>query len=196
MQSELLLGLIAYTIATSITPGPNNLILLSSGANYGFRKTIPVLLGIVLGFSIMIIVVGLGVTQVFERFPAVKTIMVWASLAYTAYLAWRIGSSDTIGQAGKERLMSAAQAALFQWVNAKGWVMALTAITLFAPSNSFTSVMIVSLIFAMTGLPSVSIWSLAGVQLKKFLSTAQRLRYFNISMAILLMLSVLPILKV
>jgi len=196
MQADLLFGLIGYTIATCITPGPNNLILLSSGANYGFKKTMPVMLGIVLGFSVMIIIVGLGVMQVFERFPSVKTVMIWTSLAYTAYLAWHIASSSSVGKAENKSLMSATQGALFQWVNAKGWVMALTAITLYAPSNSFVSVAIVALVFAITGLPSVGIWALAGVQLNQFLNTSRRLRMFNIGMALLLLFSVLPILKI
>ena len=196
MQADLLFGLIGYTIVTCITPGPNNLILLSSGANYGFKKTIPVMLGIVLGFSVMIIIVGLGIMQVFERFPSVKAVMIWASLAYTAYLAWRIGSSSSIGKADNKVLMTAMQGALFQWVNAKGWVMALTAITLYAPSNSIVSVVIVALVFAISGIPCVGIWGLAGVQFNRFLNTARRLRIFNIGMALLLIFSVLPILKI
>ena len=196
MQADLLFGLIGYTIVTCITPGPNNLILLSSGANYGFKKTIPVMLGIVLGFSVMIIIVGLGIMQVFERFPSVKAVMIWASLAYTAYLAWRIGSSSSIGKADNKVLMTAMQGALFQWVNAKGWVMALTAITLYAPSNSIVSVVIVALVFAISGIPCVGIWGLAGVQFNRFLNTARRLRIFNIGMALVLIFSVLPILKI
>lgn len=195
MQTDLLLGLIIYAVATSITPGPNNLILLSSGANYGFRRTLPVMFGIVLGFSFMLIIVGAGIMQLFEAFPKTKTIMVWVSLAYTAYLAWLIGSSNAIGDAESKKVMTATQGAIFQWVNAKGWVMALSATTLYAPSNTMGAILIVSLVFAMTGIPCVSIWALAGVQVKKFLSTSARIRTFNITMACLLMLSVLPILR-
>jgi len=168
MQTELLLGLILYVIATTITPGPNNLILLSSGANHGFRRTLPAMLGIVLGFSFMIIIVGVGIMQLFEVFPQSKLIMIWASLAYTAYLAWVIVRSNAIGDTESTQIMSATQGALFQWVNAKGWVMALSAITLYAPSNTMTSVLIISFIFAFVGIPCVSIWALAGVQINAF----------------------------
>jgi len=196
MQTDLFLGLITYVTATSITPGPNNLILLSSGANYGFRKTLPVMFGMVFGFAIMVMIVGIGIMQVFEHYPFVKTIMVWASLAYTAYLAWVIGSSRSIGDKNSTQLMSATQGALFQWVNAKGWVMALSAITLYAPSNSITSVLVVGLIFTAIGLPCVGVWAFAGVQVGRFLSSTNRLRSFNIIMAILLLLSVIPILRI
>jgi len=195
MQTDLLLGLVTYVTATTITPGPNNLILLSSGANYGFRRTLPVMLGIVLGFSFMIVIVGIGIMQLFEVFPNSKSIMIWASLAYTAYLAWVIASSNAIGDTDLKQIMSATQGALFQWVNAKGWVMALSAITLYAPSNTMSSVLVVSFIFAIIGIPCVGIWALAGVQIRKFLNSSKRIRIFNIVMAGLLVFSVLPILR-
>jgi len=195
MQTDLLLGLVTYVTATTITPGPNNLILLSSGANYGFRRTLPVMLGIVLGFSFMIIIVGVGIMQMFEAFPNSKSIMIWASLAYTIYLAWIIASSTSIGDTESPQIMSATQGALFQWVNAKAWVMALSAITLYAPSNTMNSVLVVSFIFAIIGIPCVGIWALAGVQVRRFLSSSKRIHIFNIAMAFLLILSVLPILR-
>jgi len=195
MQTDLLLGLVTYVTATTITPGPNNLILLSSGANYGFRRTLPVMLGIVLGFSFMIIIVGVGIMQMFEAFPNSKSIMIWASLAYTIYLAWIIASSTSIGDTESPQIMSATQSALFQWVNAKAWVMALSAITLYAPSNTMNSVLVVSFIFAIIGIPCVGIWALAGVQVRRFLSSSKRIHIFNIAMAFLLILSVLPILR-
>jgi len=195
MQTDFLLGLMAYVMVTTITPGPNNLILLSSGANYGFRRTLPLMLGIVLGFSFMIIIVGVGIMRLFEIFPNSKLIMIWVSLAYTLYLAWVIASAKAIGETESPQLMSATQGALFQWVNAKGWVMALSAITLYAPSNTMSSVLIVAFIFAIIGTPCVGIWALAGVQVRRFISSYKRIRIFNIVMAFLLILSVLPILR-
>jgi len=195
MQTDFLLGLVVYVMVTTITPGPNNLILLSSGANYGFRRTLPLMLGIVLGFSFMIIIVGVGIMRLFEIFPNSKLIMIWVSLAYTLYLAWVIASAKAIGETESPQLMSATQGALFQWVNAKGWVMALSAITLYAPSNTMSSVLIVAFIFAIIGTPCVGIWALAGVQVRRFISSYKRIRIFNIVMAFLLILSVLPILR-
>jgi len=195
MQTDFLLGLVVYVMVTTITPGPNNLILLSSGANYGFKRTLPLMLGIVLGFSFMIIIVGVGIMRLFEIFPNSKLIMIWVSLAYTLYLAWVIASAKAIGETESPQLMSATQGALFQWVNAKGWVMALSAITLYAPSNTMSSVLIVAFIFAIIGTPCVGIWALAGVQVRRFISSYKRIRIFNIVMAFLLILSVLPILR-
>jgi len=195
MQTDFLLGLVVYVMVTTITPGPNNLILLSSGANYGFRRTLPLMLGIVLGFSFMIIIVGVGIMRLFEIFPNSKLIMIWVSLAYTLYLAWVIASAKAIGETESPQLMSATQGALFQWVNAKGWVMALSAITLYAPSNTMSSILIVAFIFAIIGTPCVGIWALAGVQVRRFISSYKRIRIFNIVMAFLLILSVLPIVR-
>jgi len=195
MQTDFLLGLVVYVMVTTITPGPNNLILLSSGANYGFRRTLPLMLGIVLGFSFMIIIVGIGIMRLFEIFPNSKLIMIWVSLAYTLYLAWVIASAKAIGETESPQLMSATQGALFQWVNAKGWVMALSAITLYAPSNTMSSILIVAFIFAIIGTPCVGIWALAGVQVRRFISSYKRIRIFNIVMAFLLIMSVLPIVR-
>jgi len=143
----------------------------------------------------MIIIVGVGIMQMFEAFPNSKSIMIWASLAYTIYLAWIIASSTSIGDTESPQIMSATQGALFQWVNAKAWVMALSAITLYAPSNTMNSVLVVSFIFAIIGIPCVGIWALAGVQVRRFLSSSKRIHIFNIAMAFLLILSVLPILR-
>lgn len=193
MTYELLFALIAFAFVSSITPGPNNMMLLASGANFGFGRTIPHMLGIGIGFTIMVAIVGLGLMQIFDLWPTSYTILKVTSAAYLMWLAWRIANAaspeDT--EAGTTP-MTFMQAALFQWVNPKAWTMALTAITLYAPGRELLSVLIVAAIFGTVNLPAVSVWTLLGQQMRVILSNQRRLLAFNWTMAALLILSLLP----
>ncbi len=187
MTIEFLPALISFAFVTSITPGPNNLMLLASGANFGFRGTIPHMLGISLGHLLMIVLVGLGLISIFEMYPALHMVMKVASVAYLLYLAWKIANAAAPeeGQAGGTP-MTFLQAAAFQWVNPKAWFMALTAISVYAPETTFAAVVLVAAAFAAVNLPSVSSWTLLGVQMRRFLTNQNRLRAFNWTMAALL----------
>lgn len=193
MTYELLLALIAFAFVSSITPGPNNMMLLASGANFGFGRTVPHMLGIGIGFTIMVAIVGLGLMQIFDLWPASYTILKVTSAAYLMWLAWKIANAaspeDT--EAGTTP-MTFMQAALFQWVNPKAWTMALTAITLYAPGRELLSVLIVAATFGTVNLPAVSVWTLLGQQMRVILSNQRRLLAFNWTMAALLILSLLP----
>jgi len=194
MSYNLLSALAAFAFVTSVTPGPNNLMLMASGANYGFRRTIPHMLGIGIGFTVMVIVVGLGLMQVFDAFPIMHTLLKYAGITYLLWLAWKIAGSempDTTQTTGKP--MSFVQAALFQWVNPKAWQMALTAITLYAPNRSFTAILIVATLFGLINLPTVSIWTILGQQMQRILSSRKRLIIFNWTMALLLVATLLPV---
>ncbi|CUH64381.1 Cysteine/O-acetylserine efflux protein [Thalassovita autumnalis] len=195
MTYDLLTALAAFAFVTSITPGPNNLMLMASGANYGFRRTIPHMLGVALGFVLMVALVGVGLMGLFDAFPVTHTVLKVAGIAYLLWLAWKIanaGMPDTSGSTGTP--MTFLQAAAFQWVNPKAWQMALTAITLYAPERTVFSILMVAAIFGAVNLPSVSSWTALGQQMSRVLSSPQRLRAFNIFMAVLLVASLLPVL--
>ncbi|NRA30028.1 MAG: LysE family translocator [Parvularculaceae bacterium] len=195
MTFETISSLIGFAFVSSITPGPNNIMLMTSGANFGLRRTVPHALGVSIGFCAMVLLVGAGLARVFEVWPLSLMVLKVICVAYLLYLAWKItqSSAPTDGEATSKPL-SFLQAAAFQWVNPKAWAMALGAITLYASSENFFSIVIVAVVFMLINLPSVSIWALFGVRMTRLLSTPVRLKVFNWTMAILLVASVLPML--
>jgi len=196
MNIEILIALGLFAFASSISPGPNNLMLMSSGANFGFRKTLPHMMGVGLGFTFMVALVGIGIMQVFDLFPASYSILKWVSVAYLFYLAYKVATSTApeSGASEKAKPLSFIQASLFQWVNPKAWTMALSAIAIYAPQRDFQSVILVALVFGIVNIPSVSVWVVVGQKLQSVLSSAKRLRLFNGAMALLLIASLYPVL--
>ena len=205
MNTELLAGLAAFAFVTSITPGPNNLMLMASGANFGFRRSVPHMLGISIGFVFLAVVVGIGLATVFERYPATHTALKVFSVAYLLWLAWKIANAappraaemsgqSASGQAASGRPFTFLQAAAFQWVNPKAWAMALTAVTVYTESRSIGEVVLVACLFGLINLPSVSSWTLLGQAMRRLLRKPGRLRQFNVGMALLLVLSLYPVL--
>jgi threonine/homoserine/homoserine lactone efflux protein len=195
MTQDLLLALMGFAFATSVTPGPNNMMLLASGANFGLRRTVPHMLGISVGHSVMVFLVGLGLAGLFLTEPRLFTALKVVSVAYMLWLAWKIATAapPKPGQAGG-RPFSFLQAAAFQWVNPKAWAMALTAVTVYAPGGEVWPTALVAVVFAMVNLPSVTVWAAAGQALRRWLDTPGRLRAFNVTMAVLLVLSLWPVL--
>ncbi len=197
MTLELLLACAAFAFVTSVTPGPNNVMLLASGVNFGIRRTVPHVLGISLGMVILLLSLGFGLSQLLLRFPAIYTGLQIAGTLYLLYLAWKIaraGAPDTQSNTSSKPF-SFLQAAAFQWVNPKAWVMALGAITTFVPQQDFLSNMLwVTALFALINGPTCSLWVVAGSLLRRTLQNPRTLRLFNGSMAILLVLSLYPIL--
>ncbi len=196
MDIELLTGLAAFSFASSITPGPNNLMLMASGANYGFRRTVPHLLGVGLGFVFMVLMVGIGLVGVFNAIPASYTVLKIVSVLYLFYLAARIATAaaPTDSERSEGKPFTFLQAAAFQWVNPKAWTMALTAVAIYAPSQSLLAVGLVALVFGIINLPCVSAWTVLGEKLRGVLSSPGRLRIFNVIMALLLVGSLYPVL--
>lgn len=195
MTRDLLLALIGFAFATSVTPGPNNMMLLASGVNFGFRRTLPHMLGVSLGHALMVFLVGLGLAQVFAQWPALNLALKFASVAYMLWLAWKIAhaAAPSEGPAAGAPF-TFVQAAAFQWVNPKAWAMALTAVTVYSAGNGFWPMLAVAGVFCATNLPSVSIWAYAGQGLRHWLTTNRRLVLFNRIMAVLLVLSLWPVL--
>lgn len=197
MPLDVFLALLLFSFASSITPGPNNIMLLASGVNFGFRKTIPHMFGIAFGFGLLLLAVGFGLREVFAQFPIMELILKLVGGAYLLYLAWQIANSGSV-KSGKatNKPMSFMAAALFQWVNPKAWVMAIYAMTAYTGQPDFTtSVFIVVFAFVVINFPSVSVWCGFGVALREWLSDPKRLRIFNITMAFFLVASLYPMLK-
>ena len=194
MTKDLFAAFTLFAFVSSITPGPNNLMLMASGANFGLWRSLPHMLGIATGFVIMVFLVGIGLMQVFDTFPIAHSILKILSTGYLLYLAWKIAHATPPTQGGEEgKPLTFLQAALFQWVNPKAWSMALTAITLYAPDRSLTAVLLVAALFGAVNLPCISSWSLLGQQMRHVLGTPIRLMIFNWSMAALLVASLYPV---
>ncbi len=198
MSIELLLTLVGFAFVTSVTPGPNNLMLMSSGVNFGFRRSIPHMLGIGAGFISLLLGVGFGLGAVLTAFPALHLGLKVAGGLYLLYLAWRIAMTRSfVDKTGATaRPMRFVEAAAFQWVNPKAWVMAVTSMAVYTdPQSPIASVLFISGAYAAVNLPSVSIWTGFGVVLREFLSDPVRLKWFNIAMGISLVLTLWPMLR-
>ncbi|MET3789986.1 LysE family translocator [Aquamicrobium terrae] len=198
MTSDVLLALVAYAFVTSITPGPNNFMLLSSGVNFGFVRSIPHMLGIGIGFVVLLLAVGFGLGAVLTTFPVLHTVLKIVGGAYLLYLAWKIAMSRSVesGGDGTAQPMTFLQAAAFQWVNPKAWVMAVTAMAVFSsPANPFLSVVLIAAVFGVINLPCVSSWAGFGMALRGFLSDPVRLKWFNIAMGVLLAATLWPMVR-
>ncbi|RQH09139.1 LysE family translocator [Paraburkholderia dinghuensis] len=184
-----------YVVATSITPGPNNTMLLASGVNFGFRRTIPHMLGISAGVVVLMLSVGFGLGEALKRVPALYNALEVASVAYLLYLAWKIGSSGELKvRDGERRPMLFHEAIAFQWVNPKAWMMVLTAATTIRLSADFgVNTVIMATLFYVLGLPCVCVWAAFGSGVRDFLSNPLRLRAFNIAMAVSLVVSMYPL---
>lgn len=194
MNLELLPALAAFALVSSITPGPNNLMLMASGANFGFRRSIPHMLGIGIGFCLMVLLVGAGLVQVFDSYPISHVILKICSVLYLLFLAWKIANAAPVKAGeGKGTPMTFLQAAAFQWVNPKAWSMALTAVTVYTPDTTLAAIALVALVFGAINLPAVSTWTLLGQQMARLLGNATRLTVFNRTMAALLVVSLFPV---
>jgi threonine/homoserine/homoserine lactone efflux protein len=196
MSETMFLALATFCFVSSITPGPNNMMLLASGANFGFRRTLPHLMGVSIGFGAMVFAVGLGLGGIFTSHPVLYDTLRVVGGAYMLWLAFRIATANSFGDvaAGSDgavaRPMSFLEAVAFQWVNPKAWAISLGAVTAFvSPNEFFAGVVIVTAVFALINLPCIASWAGFGVVLRRFLNRAWTLRAFNVTMAALLVLS-------
>ena len=192
MRTDVLAAMTAFCFVASATPGPNNLMLMTSGVNFGFRRTLPHLIGVVLGFTLMVALVGLGLDAVFSRFPALLPAMRYLGAAYMLWLAYRIATAGPLreGQSGGAPLGFFAAAA-FQWVNPKGWVMAISALTTYSVVDNYArNVAIVALACFIVGVPTCSAWALLGASMRRALADPRIARWFNLTMAALLVASI------
>jgi threonine/homoserine/homoserine lactone efflux protein len=196
MSLDLFLALLTFAFVSSVTPGPNNTMVLASGLNFGVRRSIPHMLGIGVGFTLMVFLVGVGLGNVFKAYPALYSALKYAGAAYMLWLAWKIAMSGPMGEAKAGGTpITFLQAALFQWVNPKAWIMAVTANATYSILGyPVMSALIVAGCFALSSLPSNTIWVSFGAGLRQILSDPKTLRIFNIGMAVLLVASLAPLL--
>lgn len=196
MSLEILLAFCTYAIVTSITPGPTNFMLLASGTNFGFFRTIPHFLGVAFGFTIMVAAVGLGIGALLAEHPRVYSALKVAGIAYLLYLSWCLLRADSIDQSGKAPLkpMNFFMGALFPLVNPKAWIMAIGAIGTYVPSGSSThALLVVALIFGLINAPCMAVWAGFGEALSHALKRPLWRKVFNSSMALMLAMSTYPI---
>jgi threonine/homoserine/homoserine lactone efflux protein len=197
MSETMLIALATFCFVSSITPGPNNMMLLASGANFGFRRTLPHMLGVSLGFAAMVFAVGMGLGSLFKAYPALYDALRVVAVVYLLWLAWRIATASGLGDtAATARPMSFLEAAAFQWINPKAWAMALGATAAFVTPEAFVmGVVIVAAMFAAINLPCIASWAGFGVVLRRFLDRPWALRAFNVTMAALLVTSLYPMIE-
>lgn len=195
LTPELLAALALFGFVSSITPGPNNMMLLASGANFGVRRTLPHLAGVSLGFCFLVLCAGFGLGGLFKAFPILHDVLQIAGGLYLVYLAFKIATATGIrGAAGAGRPQTFLQAAAFQWVNPKAWAMAIAAVTSYVPRDHYiVNVVIVALALSVVNAPCVATWLVFGRAMRRFLDRPAVLRTFNVTMATLLLASLIPI---
>lgn len=195
--SSLIIGYAFYVLATVGTPGPNNIMLASSGANFGIRRTVPHVLGVGLGFMFMLVVVGFGLGQVFISYPIIHDVLRYVGAAFLLYLAFKIATSKNTNAKGETTgtPFTFIQAAAFQWVNPKAWVMVVGAIATFISigGDKYTELTIMVLVNIVVGFPLIFGWALFGQEIGKFLKSEKAFKIFNYIMAALLAVSVLAL---
>jgi threonine/homoserine/homoserine lactone efflux protein len=192
----LILTSLPFLASMGLTPGPNNILVATSGVNFGFRATLPHILGVTFGYPAMLLIVGLGLAKVFIAMPQIHVVLKYICVVYLLYLAWRIATAAALSEGRKiAKPLTFWQAAAFQWVNGKGWVVALSAVTTYTVVNSTLSLQIVALsaIALLITLGSVCTWTFFGALLRQYLHTERRRLLFNYSMAALLVVSIIPV---
>ncbi len=197
MSLELLLPLCTFAAVSSITPGPNNAMILASGLNYGFVRSLPHLFGITCGFAFMIFATGMGLHAVFEQVPMLQIVLKYGGAIYLLWLAWKLAHAAPMSgeQAGLSKPMGFFGAAAFPWINPKAWVMSLSALTTYLPQGfKVADVATLAGVFGIIGIFCVGAWALFGVAMRRVLQDPRSVRIFNIVMALLLVATLYPML--
>jgi threonine/homoserine/homoserine lactone efflux protein len=196
MSLTTFLALLMFSFVSSITPGPNNIMLLASGLNFGLRRTWPHAFGISFGFASLLVAVGVGIGVILSAVPALFLAIKGLGGVYMIYLAWRIANSGPVEvEGGVARPMTFLEAALFQWINPKAWVMAAVAMSAYTANGNYPlNVAIVVFSFCIVNFPSITVWAGFGTLMRKFLQNPKKLKIFNYIMAASLVLSLWPML--
>ncbi|MBR0684225.1 LysE family translocator [Roseomonas eburnea] len=191
---ETLLPLLGFAVATSVTPGPNVLMVAAAAANHGVRATLPHMLGITFGFAAMLLIVGVGLAAPFAAWPMVHTVLKWGGAAWLLVLAWKIARAGAPGEGPSRPPLGFLGAALFQWVNPKAWMIALAAIPAFTTpaGDTLAETLRIAAVFAVVCLPCTAVWAGLGAGAGRVLRTPASLRAFNCAMAALMVASLLP----
>ena len=193
-----LLAFLLFAIATSATPGPNNIMVSAAAANHGFRATIPHILGIAAGLSVMLLIFGSGLAGPLAADPRLHGLLRWVGVAWMLWLAAKIAFAKGALSGGTGRPpLSFLGAVFFQWINPKAWLIALATVATYttAAGSLYRQVALLALLSFLVSLPCVGAWAVLGAGAGRFLATPRRLRVFNIVMALLLVASLLPLLR-
>ena len=186
MAGDTLLQLIVFAVAALFTPGPNNIMLASSGARFGLGRTLPHLFGVTTGFALMLFAIALGLGTVFERSALLREALRWLSAAVMLWIGWKIGTAGRAGETEAERPFTYLEAAAFQWINPKAWTIAIAVAAGSATGTApILEAAIVALVFLAVGIASAATWTLAGTAIRRFLSSERRLRLFNAAMGLM-----------
>lgn len=194
MTIELYIALFIFAFVSVITPGPNNLMLMASGLNFGWQRTLPHMIGVGLGFPLMLLLVGLGLVQVFESYPLLKQIMTVLSIIYLLYLAWSVANASTSKEGtAAGRPLTFFQAAAFQWVNPKAWSMALTALTVYVPVDmGWKGALLAAVTYVACAVISTNTWTILGAQVRRLINKPCYQRTFNWICATILVATLYP----
>jgi len=187
--------LILFAAVMSLTPGPNVVMATASAANFGFRRTIPQMVGVTVGFGVLVMAVGLGLASLFRAQPRLHGVLKFAGGAYLLYLAWRIARAELRSNTTRAKPIGLLEAALFQWVNPKGWVFAVGAVATYTTvgGNAVLETSIIAGVNAVACLLSLVIWAALGAAMGRLLGNPRARRAFNWSMAALLVISLIPV---
>jgi len=193
----LIITSLPFLASMGFTPGPNNILVASSGVNFGFRATMPHILGVTFGYPLMLLLVGEGTAKIFTEVPQVHNALKYLCIAYLMYLAWRIACAPIMtGESRRTaKPLTFLQAAAFQWINGKGWVVALSAVATYTVVNATLTLQVLALaaLALLVTLASVTCWTLFGAVLRQYLRSDRHRRWFNYSMAALLLVSIVPV---
>ncbi|TCM65175.1 threonine/homoserine/homoserine lactone efflux protein [Acinetobacter calcoaceticus] len=196
MSLSLYLAFCVYAIVTSVTPGPNNFLALASGVNFGVKKTWPLVLGICFGFTVMFLLIALGINALFIQFPIIIPILKVLGSLYILYLAYLIAGSGkfNVSDEQPEKMLGFWNGAFFQWINPKSWIVLLGAITAYTTADTATQeIIFIGLIYGVIAIPCVLVWAVIGDQMGNYLSQGNRAVIFNRVMGLLLAVSLIPI---
>lgn len=188
-----LISLFLFAFAGAITPGPNNMISAGSGAAFGFRRTLPQIWGVSVGFTVMVLAVGLGLGAIFTALPFLHSALKIVGAAYLLYLAWKIANAGgTAGGTALEKPFTLLQSALFQWVNPKAWTLALSVVPAFTTigGDLFTEVAVIAVVSGLISFPCLCLWAGFGMLLSRAFSEPRQQRIVNRAMAALVAASV------
>lgn len=198
IETDLFISFVLFGVIAAVTPGPNNVMLTTTGLNFGIRRGIPHLLGICIGFPVMLALIGLGFGALFELYPLLHEIIKAVGIVYLLWLAWKIAMTRRgVEQIERARPINFWQAAAFQWVNPKAWIMGSSALAAYTSVDAdfFLQVAIICSTFFVITLPCAGVWLVFGAGLQRFLREDRHLRWFNIAMALLLVASILPVIR-
>jgi threonine/homoserine/homoserine lactone efflux protein len=191
-----IISIATFALVMVITPGPNNIILLTSGLNFGYKKSLPSIFGVMLGFPLMVILIGLGLGVILSNYPFILDIIKILGMMYLFYLAYKIATSEVdMENNNNKRAFTFIQLVLFQWLNPKAWVIAITTLSIYMQDtqNSFKEVLLIAFIYILMGIISTNTWTLGGVALQNILKNKKHIKIFNQLMAIIIVLSVTPV---